>query len=294
MADVAALRSGGGPLAIIAGGGAVPMIVASAAERAGRPVLILGIEGAADTAIASYPHRWIGWGQLGRLLRSLRDHKTRELVLVGRIDVRPDYRRLRLDLGTLRALPTILRILFSGGDNAVLTGTVKFFEDKGYRVVGAHEVAHELVADAGTLTRAQPSAADLRDAELAFTAARAIGELDIGQAAAAVAGRVVALEGAEGTDGMLERVGQLRAAGRIAWDGKAGVLAKCAKPQQDLRVDMPTIGPTTVRSIVAAGLAGIVIEAGRVMLAEREALLRLADEAGIFILARGGLEPGGS
>lgn len=277
----------GEPLAIIAGGGSVPLIVASAAERAGRPVFIVGIEGEADKEIAAYPHSWFGWGQIGRLLRALRDHRTRELVLVGRIGRRPDYRRLRLDLGALRQLPTILRIL-AGGDNHVLSGTVKFFEAKGFRVIGAHEIARELVADAGSLTATSPSAADLRDADLAYSAARTIGSLDVGQAAVAVAGRVVALEGAEGTDAMLDRVRHLRETGKLSWQGRAGVLVKCPKPQQDLRVDMPTTGPATIEAVAAAGLAGIVVEAGKVMLAERESMLRLADQRGLFVMARSG------
>ena len=125
------------------------------------------------------------------------------------------------------------------------------------------------------------------DARTAMDAARAIGELDIGQAAVAVNGLVVAVEAAEGTDAMLERVGELHSKGRVKWSGRAGVLAKCSKPQQDLRVDMPTIGPRTVMGVAKAGLAGIVVEAGRVMIAERAETVKAADESGTFILGSG-------
>ncbi|MCW5696624.1 MAG: UDP-2,3-diacylglucosamine diphosphatase LpxI [Bauldia sp.] len=273
------------PIAILAGGGALPLIVASAAVRAGRPVMVVGIRDEADTAISSFPHRWMNWGQVGRLLTALRRHHTQDVVLVGRISSRPDYHRLPLDRGGRLSLGAITRV-FEGGDNSVLLGIVRLFEQRGFRIVGAHEVARELVAPAGRLGRLAPSPRDLRDGDVAFTAAKAIGQLDIGQAAVVVAGRVIATEGAEGTDGMLERVAQLRRAGRVSWNGNAGALAKCAKPHQDLRVDMPTVGPETVRLAAEAGLAGIVVEAGKVMLAEREETIRSANAAGLFLVAK--------
>jgi DUF1009 family protein len=127
------------------------------------------------------------------------------------------------------------------------------------------------------------------DARLALDAAAAIGALDIGQGAVAINGRVVALEAAEGTDAMLERVGQLRQSGRLRWQGRAGVFAKRAKPQQDIRVDMPVIGPATLEGVERAGLAGIVVEAGRVIIAERTATIALAERAGVFIAGEGGV-----
>jgi len=116
-------------------------------------------------------------------------------------------------------------------------------------------------------------------------AARAIGALDAGQAAVVVGGRVIALEGAEGTDTMLLRVAEVRAAGRARWDGRAGVLAKRPKPQQDLRVDMPTIGPNTVRAAADAGLAGIAVAAGKVMIPDRPETVRAADATGLFLVS---------
>lgn len=273
------------PLAVLAGGGAVPIIVAAAAVRAGRPVMVVGIEGEADRDIEDFPHRWVSWGEVGRLLTTLRAHRAQELVLVGRIGSRPDYHSMALDRGGSLVRQAILRI-FAGGDNSVLVGAMRLFESRGFRIVGAHEVARELVASSGWLSRVQATPRDLRDGEQAFSAAKAIGRLDIGQAAVTVAGRVIALEGAEGTDGMLERVARLRASGRVRWQGRAGALGKCAKPHQDLRVDMPTIGPATVRAVAAAGLAGIVVEAGHVMIAEREETIRVANANGLFLVAR--------
>ncbi len=285
--SIAPLLKTGEPIAILAGGGSVPSIVAAAAVRAGRPVMVIGIVGEADPDIAAFPHRWVEWGDVGRLLVTLKAHRAHDLVLVGRIGTRPDYLGMKLDRAGAIVRQAILRI-FAGGDNSVLLGAVRLFESRGFRIVGAHEVARELVVPPGWLSRSDAAPRDLRDGELAYTAAKAIGRLDIGQAAVAVGGRVVALEGAEGTDGMLERVEALRATGRIRWQGRAGALGKCAKPHQDMRVDMPTIGPQTLRAVAAAGLAGIVVEAGQVMLAEREETLRIAKALGLFLLASDG------
>jgi DUF1009 family protein len=150
-------------------------------------------------------------------------------------------------------------------------------------VVGAHESATDLVAGEGALGSVRPRFEHADDMRSALRAAQAVGLLDAGQAAVVVDGHAVALEGAEGTDAMLERVRSLREANRISWRSGRGVLGKCAKPQQDLRVDMPTIGPRTVEGVAAAGLAGIAIETGRVMIYDRAETVRRADMAGIFI-----------
>ena len=115
-----------------------------------------------------------------------------------------------------------------------------------------------------SLGRTRPGKSERLDIDKALRAARAIGAIDAGQAAVAINGRIVALEAAEGTAAMLERIGGLKAARRVKWSGRAGVLAKCPRPQQDLRVDMPTIGVKTVDAAIGLGLAGIVVEAGRV------------------------------
>lgn len=274
-----------GPLTIVAGGGPVPLIVAAAAARAGRPVFIAAIAGEADAGVAAWPHEFLKWGQFGRFESLLAAHKTREVVLVGNVTSRPDFKDIKLDMGTVRVMARVTALLLRG-DNDLLTGLIAMLDERGYKVVGAHEVAPELVATSGQLGAHGPDRAMLRDARKAMKAARAIGRLDAGQAAVAVNGVIAALEAYEGTDRMIARVGELRDAGRLRWKGRAGVLAKCAKPQQDLRVDMPTIGERTVRAAAAAGLAGIAIETGRVMIVDRPAVVALADKEGLFIVGR--------
>jgi len=275
--------TGGDPLTIIAGGGSVPLHVARAAARAGRRVQIVGIVGEADPAIAEFPHEWLKWGEIGRFEAILAAHGTRDVVLVGGIGARPDFNSVKVDFGALRVLPEVLKLL-AGGDSDLLSGVVAMLAKRGYRVLGAHEVATDLVAGPGPLGARSVARSARRDVERALLAARAIGVIDAGQAAVAVNGRVVALEAAEGTDAMLDRVAALRAAGRLKWSGRAGVLAKCAKPQQDLRVDMPAIGPRTVEAAARAGLAGLAVETGRVMIVEREEVVRRADAEGLFVV----------
>jgi DUF1009 family protein len=284
MPEAVPAAAGGGPRGHLAGGGGVPLQVAAEAAAAGRPVLILGIAGEAGEGIAAYPHHWVGWGEIGRVVGLLRSAGIRDVVMVGGVAGRPDYRNIRLDLGGIRTLPQILGLMI-GGDDSLLSGAIRIVEGKGFRVVGAHEVAPGLVAPPGPLTRHAVPRSALGDLAAAWKAAAAIGALDIGQAAVAVEGRAVALEGAEGTDRMLGRVAELRSIRRITRRTPSGVLVKRAKPAQDLRVDMPTIGPGTVAAAVAAGLAGIAIEAGRVMIAERAATIAAADAAGLFLVA---------
>jgi DUF1009 family protein len=279
-----AATGGGEPLVILAAGGDVPLQVATAARDAGRDVLIIGLEGEAAEGIKAFPHAMAKWGQIGRVEELIRSHGAREVVVIGTVARRPDFSTIAVDFGTLRYLPRLIKGMV-GGDDSVLANFAAFAEQRGYRIVGAHEVAPALVAKAGAIVGRAPHGATLADARLAMDAARGIGAMDIGQAAVAVNARVVALEAAEGTDAMLERVAVLRANGRARWSGRAGVLAKRSKPQQDLRLDMPAIGPRTVEGVAAAGLAGIVIEAGRVMIAERAAAVTLAERTGTFIFA---------
>jgi DUF1009 family protein len=215
------------------------------------------------------------------------DHGAREVVLIGSVTKRPDFANIGLDFRTLKLMPRILKGMI-GGDDTVLGNVVRLLEESGRRVVGAHEVAPSLVARPGHFAGPRPSAVALVDARIAMDAAKAIGALDIGQAAVAVGERVIALEAAEGTDAMLERVEQVRSAGRAKWSGRAGVLAKRSKPQQDLRVDMPAIGPRTIETVAKAGLAGVVIEAGRVMIAERAETIAAAERSATFIVADDG------
>lgn len=267
---------------LVAGNGALPHQVADLLTQKGLTPVIVAIKGEADPETLARSAAELGWGEIGRLLKTLKRHGCSRLLLIGGISRRPDFASVFGDAGTLRLLPKIVRALM-GGDDSLLSKVIGLFEAEGFEVVGMTDIAPELLAGKGVLGKVSPSYSALEDMELAFKATERLGELDIGQAAVAVGGRVVALEGAEGTDAMLERCAVLRANGRIRSKGAAGVLVKAAKPSQDLRVDLPTVGPRTIELASSAGLAGIAVEAGRALIADQEATVRKADEAGLFI-----------
>jgi len=273
---------GSGPLAIICGGGSLPLAVADAVAGRGRRVVLFPVRGWADpAAVAHYPHHWIGLAQIVRLQRLARREGCRELVFIGAV-LRPSPRQLRPDLGTLRLLPRIVR-LFLGGDDHLLTGLGRLFEEAGFRLLGAHEVAPEILVPAGALGRRGPSPRDLADIARGLSLISAMGPFDIGQAVVIADNRVLAVEATEGTDHMLARVAELRREGRIGLPKKVGVLVKAPKPGQDRRLDLPSIGVRTVAGVAAAGLAGIAVEAEGAIAADLQDTIRAADAAGLFV-----------
>ena len=278
---------GRGPLAIICGGGSLPLAVADVVAGRGRRVVLFPLRGWADpAAIARYPHHWIGLAQIVRLQRLARREGCRELVFIGAV-LRPSPRQLRPDFGTLRLLPRIVR-LFWGGDDNLLTGIGRLFEEEGFRLLGAHDVAPEILVPAGALGRVHPTPRDLADIARGLSLIAATGPFDIGQAVVVADNRVLAVEAAEGTDHMLARVAELRREGRIGLPEKVGVLVKAPKPGQDRRLDLPSIGARTVVGAAAAGLAGIAVEAEGTIAADLQDVIRAADAAGLFIFgARG-------
>jgi UDP-2,3-diacylglucosamine hydrolase len=263
-------------IGILAGGGRLPLMIAESVAARGEDVHIVAIEGEADPEVGRFPHTWVNWGQIGRMVATLRAEGATELVIAGGV-TRPDLWRIRPDVGFFTGLPQILSLL-AGGDDSVLSGVVRFFEGKGLKVRGVHEVAPDLLAAAGRLGTWDLSAQDRADAELGFAVRGALRGLDAGQAVAVAQGKVLAIEGAEGTDAMLQRIAALP--DRVASGVRHGVLAKGPKPGQELRVDMPAIGPRTVERAVAAGLAGVAVEVGAVLVLDRAQAVRIADAAG--------------
>jgi DUF1009 family protein len=240
------------------------------------------LRGWADPAIERYRHHWIALGQLGRLFRLARAAHCRDLVLIGTL-LRPAISQIRLDWTTVRLLPRIVAA-FRGGDDKLLSGVAQIFEDYGFRLVGAHEVAPEILMPEGQLGRNAPGERDRSDITRALALLAAIGPYDIGQAVVIADGHVLAIEATEGTDLMLDRVATLRREGRIRIREGIGVLVKAAKPTQDHRFDLPAIGPQTVERVVRAGLAGLALTANTTILAEPDRIARLADAHGLFVV----------
>nr|WP_210258878.1 LpxI family protein [Rhizobium sp. WYCCWR 11152] len=269
-------------MAIIAGGGLLPSYVAEAARAAGENPVIVALKDESDRRWEGYDHAVIGVGDFAALEGLLNRYGIGRVVMSGSVRRRPEWREVRPTLRTLMKMPATIRTLLSGGDDRVLQMVIRLIEGNGRRVVGAHEIAPDLLAAVGPLGTAIPGEEDRRDINRAAEAAEMLGRLDVGQGAVAIGGRIVALEGLEGTDEMLERVADLRAAGRIS-PRRRGALVKLCKPQQDIRADLPAIGVSTVLNARKAGLAGVAVEAGRSLVLDRAAVIKAADEAGLFV-----------
>jgi DUF1009 family protein len=269
-----------GPLGIIAGRGSLPAFIADAATADNVPVHIVAIQGEADPDIERFPHTWIKWGEVGKVFSALDKNGCKDLVIIGGV-TRPHIKNVRIDFGAVRALPFLLS-LRKGGDDRILSRIVRFFEQNGYRVHGAGDVLPELLVPEGTLTQRAPSAEDKADMALAFEVVRALGRFDIGQGAVIASGYVLAVEAAEGTDAMLERCADIKRRGRSHGTGP-GVLVKAPKPGQEERVDMPTIGPETMLNAAAAGLSGVAVAARRVLIADYNRTLEIANDRKLFI-----------
>ena len=268
-------------LGILAGGGELPLRVARAARAAGRPVFAVVLAGWGEPARwAGLPHAVERPGAAGRILSRLRAERVRQLVLAGRAR-RPSVAALRPDAVGMRIVARI-GTGFLLGDDGLLRAVARVLEEEGFEVVSPQSVLTGLLPTSGLLAGAPPDDRARADIRRGVAVCRALGAADVGQAAVVQQGLVLGVEAIEGTDALLARCGELRR------EGGGGVLVKLAKPGQDRRLDLPAVGPDTVRHAAAAGLAGIAFGAGSTVLLDRERTVAAADAAGLFLLA---LEP---
>ncbi|MGU3576304.1 LpxI family protein [Brucellaceae bacterium C25G] len=268
--------------AIIAGNGILPIEVAKSLAANGNPPFIFALRGEASVELHQFDYLELSIVEFAKFIKGMKERNIRQVILAGGVLNRPHLSDLRLDIPTLRALPKVIGAL-GKGDDALLRAFIRLLEGYGIKVIGAHEIVPDLLSPepAQGLTRVRADKREQENIRLGVQAARLLGDLDVGQGGVAVGGRVVALEGAEGTDLMLARVGELRAAGRIPPRG--GVLVKCAKPSQEERADLPAIGVLTVVNADKAGLAGIAVEAGRSFVLGYHETISEANKRGMFI-----------
>jgi DUF1009 family protein len=264
------------PLGIIAGGGPLPGQVAAAAQAAGRPVFITALEGFAEPhIIAPFPHQFFRLGAIGAIRQALRDANCIDIVMIGPVK-RPSMLALRPDAEGLKLIGKIGKAAFAG-DDGLLAAIIRVLSEDGFRVLGAHDIVSDVLGPAGLLTTTAPDAAAMADVTRGIDVLKTIGPADIGQACVVQQGIVLAVEAVEGTDAMLSRIAS------VARPGPGGVLVKLAKPGQERRADLPTIGPNTINFAAAAGLRGIAFEAGNTILSDRSEMIKAADAAGLFL-----------
>lgn len=275
-------------LAIIAGYGMLPINVALAAREMGIDPFIIAIRGEADQDWSDFDHTYLPIANAVKIVKTMRQYNVNRIVFAGGVRNRPKITDVRITLKLLFSFPKLLRVIRSGGDDALLRTTINLFEIHGVKVLGAQEIAPDLLAQEGVLGKVGISDQNKIDIKTASNAALNLGVADKGQAAVSINGNVVAIEGADGTDAMLTELAEKIGAEptiepQTELVGNQGVLVKLCKPQQDKRADLPTIGPTSVLNAHNAGLAGIAVEAGRSFILDKENVIKEADKYGMFI-----------
>lgn len=263
-------------LGIIAGGGSLPQKLVNACRRDHHPFFVLALKGQAnDIDLRDVPHAWVPLGATDKSISIFKANDVNRIVMAGSVkrpglfDIRPDWRTIQF----------FMKIgMKSLGDDALLRAIADLLEDEGFAIVGAHEIEPALITPVGVLGKVSPAPEVLSDIAFGIKITKTLGALDVGQAAVVQGGITLGVEAAEGTDALLERCAGLRR------KGTGGVLVKSCKPQQDRRLDLPTVGVRTVIRAHKAGLAGIAIEAGASLLLQREEMVDLADKLGLFVM----------
>lgn len=264
-------------LGIIAGGGYIPRMLIEHCKKLNRPYFVLAIEGNADKDVIddSVPHYWMRIGQAGTGFKKLHDEQVKEVIMIGTIK-RPSFFDLVPDLRTTAFFAKVGAKAL--GDDGILRALVHEIESDGFTVRGIHEVMPELLIKSGVLGKFKPDKRAMADIRRGIEVAIELGRLDVGQGVVVQQGLVLAMEGIEGTDEMLKRCKDYRRKG----DG--GVLVKLRKPQQDMRVDLPTIGALTIKNAKDSGLRGIALHAGNGLIVEEANVIKLADKEGLFVI----------
>ncbi len=276
------LHREGDCIAIIAGRGDLPLEIANAVIEQGKNPFLVGIEGNPNSSIVAFDHVVLRWGQLGNMFKLLQERNTKTAVFAGGVTRPTKLREFKFDWEGICALPKVAGLMLKG-DNTLLSGLTGIFATRGIEVVGAHSLLPSLLAESGVIAGKKPDKHQRLSIETAFAACKRLGAADIGQAAVVERGIVIAEEDRWGTDEMLAKVAKMRKNGKLSDSAEDGVLVKTMKPGQDMRVDLPAIGPKTIQRLVEAGLKGVAVEAGRSLILSRAITLEAATTAGVFI-----------
>ncbi|MBS0185434.1 MAG: UDP-2,3-diacylglucosamine diphosphatase LpxI [Proteobacteria bacterium] len=270
-------------LGLIAGGGDLPLQVIEQCLKIGRPIFGIGFEGqtASDLFQGKIPHFWCRLGALGKMLQALRSENVQEVVLIGSIQ-RPSFKELRPDFYTAKLMTRLgMKAL---GDDALLSFLVQELENEGFSVKRIEEIlpAENILLPRGPLGKNTIPSFLLEDMALGIKVARLLGSADVGQSVIIDQGLVLGVEAIEGTDALIKRCGDLKKE-RFERGMPSGLLVKLCKPQQDEKVDLPTLGLKTLENLRAQGFLGVVAEASKTLLIHQKVCQEFADKAGLFV-----------
>jgi len=262
-------------IGLIAGGGQFPLLIAEAAKKQGIRVIAVAHQGETETSLSEKVDDiiWVKLGQLGRLIQGLKRHGVTKTLMAGTIakkrmfgNVRPDFRSIQ-----------IMAKLAVFHDDDILRAFAAELGKEGIDIVSSTRYLPELLAPQGCLTRKKPSKVQKEDVRFGWKVAKALGELDIGQCVVVRRKTVLAVEAIDGTDETIRRGGRLAR--------EKAVVVKVSKPRQDLRFDVPSVGPETVRVMSEVKASLLAVEAGKTLLFDKEEMIGLADEMGIIIVS---------
>ena len=278
------------PIGIVAGWGNYPLIVAQTLQASNQRVVIAAINQHADSRLAKFADKiaWFGVARIGGHQRLFRQHGVEKVVLAGKLFKdrilysRGGWLGLLPDVTTVRAFFNIVVTRRKDqNDDSLMMAVVNSYERRGMEIVPGTDYAPQLLAEEGVLTRTKPSFGQRKDIEFGWRIAKQMGGLDIGQSITVRDQAVLAVEAMEGTDACIERTGSVCPRGGFT-------LIKVAKPQQDFRFDLPTIGLQTIDRMKRAGGKAIAIEAKKTIIVDRVELIQTADRAGISIISIAG------
>jgi len=263
-------------LGMIAGGGMMPVEIIKHCNATGREIFVIGIEPfAKEEELKDAPHIYAKIGEAGKMLKAFKNNNVYEIVLAGGIK-RPSFKEMIPDWEGVKIVTKLAVKRMS--DDKLFRAVMDEIDSRGFKVVGIEEVVPQMMFSEGIYGSVKPSADDMDDIQRGITVAKALGAVDVGQAVVVQEGMVLAVEAIEGTDMMLSRASMLRK------EGKAPVMVKVLKPGQDMRVDLPAMGLQTVEQLKKYGIKGMAVEAGGILLIEREEVIKMADKEGIFII----------
>jgi len=263
-------------LGMIAGGGMMPVEIIKHCNQTGREIFVVGIEPyAKEEELKDAPHVFAKIAEAGKILKTMAKNDVHDIVLAGGIK-RPSFKEMIPDWEGAKLMAKLAIKKMS--DDNLFRAAMDEIERHGFKVVSIQEVVPQMLFSEGTYGKTKPSSEDLDDIRRGITVAKALGAVDVGQAVVVQEGMVLAVEAVEGTDMMLSR------AATVKKQGKAPVMVKILKPGQDMRTDLPAIGLQTIEQLKKYGMKGIAVEAGGILLIEREEVIKMADESGIFII----------
>ena len=269
-------------MGLIAGAGRFPVVVADCARAAGLRVVAVAVRGCASRDLAQHVDRlyWVGIAQLGKIIRCLKREGATSAVMAGAVP----HRRMFAPLKILRYRPDWRMVKFwrrrLHGDHradSILSAFAEELDREGIEVENSLERVPHLTVEPGCLTRRQPSDRERKDIRLGWDLAKAMGGLDVGQTVVVKEGAALAVEAIEGTDEAIRR-------GAALGHGEV-VVVKVAKPNQDLRFDVPTVGLRTIEVMAQAGARVLAIEAGKTLVLDQDEFIRRADEADLTVVA---------